>query len=226
MTDTTLVTDVQATTGDAALDATKETADQSTEISTQDQQTDPAKTEGDAATSDETKVEGEEDKAKKEEPEGAPEAYEDFTVPEGVELDPTVAEDLKGLAKELNLPQAKAQQVADLGVKMAEKWAADHLALVEKTSTEWTEASKADPEFGGAKLPATLAAASKALDTFGTPEFRELLNTSKLGNHPEFVRFVSRVGNATTEDSKLVTGGGTTVQATEDKFYPSMATKK
>lgn len=225
MTDTTLVTDVQETTGDAALEATQETATQVTENATQDQQTDTStQTEGDVAKSDETKIEGEE--AKKEEPQGAPEAYEDFVVPEGVELDPTVAEDLKGLAKELNLPQDKAQQIADLGVKMAEKWAADHLALVEKTSADWVAASKADPEFGGAKLPATLAAASKALDTFGTPEFRELLNTSKLGNHPEFVRFVSRVGNATTEDSKLVTGGGTTVQAVEDKFYPTMAPKK
>jgi hypothetical protein len=221
-----LVTATQETTDGAALDATKETADQSAESSTQEQQTDQTKTEEEAAKGDETKVEGEEDKAKKEEPEGAPEAYEDFTVPEGVELDATVAEDLKGLAKELNLPQAKAQQIADLGVKMAEKWAADHTALVEKTSEEWVAASKADPEFGGPKLQASLASAAKAIDTFGTPEFRALLNTSKLGNHPEFVRFVSRVGNATTEDSKLVTGGGTTVQSAEDKFYPTMATKK
>jgi len=37
-------------------------------------------------------------------PQGAPEAYEDFSVPEGVELDAELLGEFKNVAKELNLP--------------------------------------------------------------------------------------------------------------------------
>lgn len=50
-----------------------------------------------------------------------------------------------------------------------------------------------------------LAIAKKALDTYGTPEIRQLLETTGLGNNPEMIRFFWRVGKTLTEDG-TVTG--------------------
>jgi len=43
--------------------------------------------------------------------------------------------------------------------------------------------------------------AKKALDSFGTPELRTLLNESGIGNHPELIRFMVRAGKAISSDT-------------------------
>ena len=50
-------------------------------------------------------------------PEGAPEQYAEFALPEGFQVDTAVMDEFKGLAKELNLPQATAQKLVDLQAK-------------------------------------------------------------------------------------------------------------
>lgn len=139
-------------------------------------------------------------------PEGAPEAYEDFTVPEGVELDTEVLEEFKAAAKELNLPQAKAQLLTDMGVKLANKWATQQAESVASLRTEWVDTVKADKEIGGDKLPENLAGAKKVMDTFGTPELRELLN-GPVGDHPEVVRLLVRMSKAISEDTLVGASG-------------------
>lgn len=137
----------------------------------------------------------------------APESYEDFTYAEGVILDPEVSADLKTLAKELDLPQEQAQKVADLGAKLATKWQADLQDSITKASELWATDTKADKEIGGEKLTESLGAAKLALDKFGTPELRTLLDTSNLGNHPEVIRLLVRAGKAISDDTFV--GGGT-----------------
>lgn len=137
---------------------------------------------------------------------GAPETYEDFTLPEGVVLDDTTAGELKTLAKDLNLTQEQAQKVADLGAALSQRWAAGFQEQLTSASEEWATVTKADKEIGGEKLTGSLAGAKAALDKFGTPELRELLQTSRLGNHPEVVRLLARVGQAISDDNSVVTG--------------------
>lgn len=151
---------------------------------------------GDGAT--EEQVQGEEDKDK---PQGAPEAYEDFTFADGVEIDAEALGEFKDIAKELNLPQAEAQKVADLGAKMAQKWAESAVERHTATVAEWRSEAETDKEIGGDKLPETLAAAKRALDTFGTPEFRQLLDQTGLGSHREVLRFASNAGKTISEDT-------------------------
>jgi len=169
------------------------------------------------------KVEGDEGKETEgKETKGAPEQYEDFSAPEGVELDVELTGELKTLAKELNLSQADAQRVADLGAKLAEKFAGQQTEALAQARTEWTEQSRADKEFGGDKIDANLAVAKKALDTFGSPELKQLLNESGLGSHPEIIRAFYRAGKAISEDS-LVTGEtrkGATPKTPEAVLYP------
>jgi len=158
---------------------------QATEGQTTEAQADGGKTDGDQAK-----------------PEGAPEKYE-FKAPEGREFDPVVLEQFSEVAKELNLTNESAQKMID---RIAPALATRQENALAAAREEWGETSKADKEFGGDKLPENLALAKKALDTFGTPELRTLLEESGLGNHPEIVRAFYRAGKAISEDG-FVAGG-------------------
>ena len=132
-------------------------------------------------------------------PEGAPEAYE-FTPPEGHVLDDGVIGKFSEVAKELNLPQDKAQKVLDV---MAPAIAERQAAALQSMTQEWAESARADKEFGGEKLDENLAIAKTALDKFATPEFTKLLNDTGLGNHPEVLRVFVRAGKAISQDSVI-----------------------
>lgn len=153
-------------------------------------------------------------------PEGAPEQYEAFAFEEGKTLPDDMTADIQAIAKELNLPQSQAQKLADLALKRSEAAQASQMEALEKARTEWADAARADKEFGGDQLEANLGAARKALDAFGTPELRGLLNESGLGNHPEVIRFMVRAGKAISGD-RIVTGAAGAADAAPDarKLY-------
>lgn len=156
-------------------------------------------------------------------PAGAPEQYEDFKAPDGVTLDATVTGEFKTLAKELNLPQDQAQKVVDLGAKLMQQAQAQHATALTEAAAKWATDSTADKEFGGDKLQENLATAKKALDTFGSPELKTLLNESGLGNHPEIIRLLFKTGTAISED-RLVAGksGTTPATTTAQRMFPNM----
>lgn len=145
-----------------------------------------------------------EEKKDDDKPEGAPEKYE-FTAAEGVDLDTEALKDFEPVARDLNLTNEQAQKLVDAYPKIlagvqqrqAEAWQAQ--------TEEWAATVKADKEIGGDKLTANLGVAQRALDTFGTPELKEYLNGTGLGNHPELVKAFIKVGKAMSEDG-MVTG--------------------
>ena len=161
---------------------------------------------GDAA---ETKDEGEK-------PEGAPEKYE-WAAPEGVTLDESIMGSLSEVAKELNLSQDAAQKLVD---KMAPAMAQRQAAQVQAMQAEWRESSSGDAEFGGAKLAENMAVAKKALDAFATPEFRQLLEQTGMGNHPEVIRTFYRAGKAISEDG-LVSGSAPKAPRDARSLFPA-----
>lgn len=149
---------------------------------------------------------GNEDGGEGGEGKSAPTAYEDFDIPEGVSTfgEPVVAA-LGEVASELDLTQEQAQKVIDkLGPAQLEA----QQAVVSNVTKTWVDASRADKEVGGTNYRASLGNARRAVDRFATPEFRKLLvgKGTQLANHPEMLRFLSRVGAATSADRKIVTG--------------------
>lgn len=173
--------------------------------------------------------EAEKAKAKDEKDEryGAPEGdadYEAFTMPEGVTLDETGAKDLGALAKELNLSQASAQKIVDLAVAKAQRDAETGAAQLETVREGWRTATKSDKEFGGDKLDASLVTAQKALKQFGSPELNELVVGAGLGDHPEFIRLMVRVGNAISE-APIVNGGQPAAKDAASVLYPNLPRK-
>lgn len=152
-------------------------------------------------------------------PNGAPEKYE-FKAPEGRNFDNEVISSFSDIAKELNLSQESAQKILDkVGAKAAERQAQN----LEAIRQEWAQTSQADKEFGGDNIQSNLAVAKKALDTFGTPELRSLLNESGLGNHPELIRFFYRAGKAISEDQYVVTNGSSAANKPAVRDFASAA---
>lgn len=117
-----------------------------------------------------------------------------FDMPEGVEVDQASLDEFTGIAKELKLPADAAKKFVDLAAKR-EIVRAEAFAKQVET---WGNEVKADPELGKAE---NLATAKKAIDTFGTPELRDLLNSTGMGNHPEVIRLALKIGKAISEDT-------------------------
>jgi hypothetical protein len=130
-------------------------------------------TDSDASSSDSTEGNTEGDKADDGGQNGAPEAYADFDLPEGVTMDEALLESALPLFKELKLTQDQAQKLINL--------------QAERVQAGITEQS--------------IAVAQRAMDKFGTPELKDLMNDHGVGNHPEMIRFMYKVGRLTTEDN-------------------------
>ncbi|WP_336193791.1 peptidase [Klebsiella aerogenes] len=161
---------------------------------------DPEKPEESKAPDDGKQEEKEDD----DKPDGAPEKYE-FKAAEGVDLDTEALKDFEPVARELNLTNEQAQKLVDAYPKILAGVQQRQAEAWQEQTEEWAATVKADKEIGGDKLTANLGVAQRALDTFGTPELKEYLNGTGLGNHPELVKAFIKVGKAMSEDG-MVTG--------------------
>lgn len=126
---------------------------------------------------------------------GAPEAYE-FNIPEGFELDETLQEEFSAYAKEKGFSQEDVNKQLEFAERMLTRQTEIHRDQVEA----WAEEVRKDKELGGDKLKETQTVARGAIEKFGTPELKALLDSTGLGNHPELVKFAYRVGKQISED--------------------------
>lgn len=138
--------------------------------------------------------------------------YGEFTLPEGQELDSELLEQFVPLFKEAKLPQEAAQklveQYASVLPSIAEKVQAQVLEQVQtefkQKNEQFLESTRKDPEIGGIKLTESTAYCGRAIDAFcSTPQeaqaFKAAMNEMGMGNHPEVVRFLTRVGKSVSE---------------------------
>jgi hypothetical protein len=135
-------------------------------------------------------------------PPAAPATYE-FRAPEGKEYDSQLIGAYSEGAKKAGLTQEKAQQLLET---MAPILATRQQEQITAVQQGWIEAAKSDKEFGGDKFQENLGVAKKALEQFGSPELRTLLDQTSLGSHPEVIRLLVKAGKALAEDDRHVTG--------------------
>lgn len=175
----------------------------------------------------EQKVEG----GQSEEP-APPPSYEAFKVPEDVQLSPERITEFTKLLSDLEVT-GKADHAAmqEFGQKAIEFHVNEQKALVEtiqktqletweKTVIGWKDDFLKDPEIGGNRFQTTLDSANKFIKTHGgtaeqQKEFRNLLNTSGLGNHPTMIRILAQAGSAMSEGKPLA--ASTPVSAPKSK---------
>jgi hypothetical protein len=154
-----------------------------------------------------------------EQPQGAPEKYE-FKAPEDVTFDPQVIGEFEGVARELNLPQDKAQKVLDKMAPLIAKRQSENMqAQIDTAKKGWEAQVRSDKEFGGDAIDANLGIAEKALDTFGTPELKTLLKQTGMSHHPEVIRLLWKAGKAISESGTVVTGNSPGQGKTAQSFY-------
>ena len=145
----------------------------------------------------------------------APEKYE-FTAGKDQELDKEAVAAFEPIARELGLSNEQAQKIVDVyGSTIIPQIAKQQEAAWQKQVTEWAETLKADKELGSVE---SIGNAQKAMDQFGTPELKQYLNDSGLGNHPELFRIFSRIGKAMSEDG-FVSGSSENARSAADVLF-------
>lgn len=152
----------------------------------------------------------------------------ELKLPEGSSLDASYLEQTKALAKELGLSQEAAQKLVERDSGLMSSAHERNMATVREKTEQWAKDAQADKEIGGNNFQSSVTDARTALDKFGTPEFKNMLNQSGVGNHPELIRLLSRVGKAMRED-KMVTTSSQPARAQKsfaEAFYPSMSANK
>ena len=156
--------------------------------------------------------------------EGAPEAYTEFALPEGVQLPADLATEFGGLAKELGLPQAQAQRVVDIAAKMVNAAQQQQVDTVTTVHKDWRAACATDKEFGGEKLGENLARAKAAMEATASPQLQVLLDRSGLGNNPEVIRHFLKVAPAFLPDTFVPGGKAPTAAAATNaqRMFPNM----
>ena len=145
---------------------------------------------------------------------GVPETYA-LTTPEGLALDGAAIAEATPVFRELGLSNAAANKLMPVAAQFAQRVQDQAnrqlLSHVQAERKAWLDAARADPEIGGAKWSETIATAASALDRLGFTKgssFRNLLDESGLGNHPDMIRAFVKVGKAVAEDNDFVLGGG------------------
>ncbi len=148
---------------------------------------------------------------------GAPEAYADFTAPEGYTIDKAAIDAFVPVAKELGLTQDQAQKLVTLQAQQMIEAAKAPAATYEATRNTWQAQVRADPDLAKAVngdktgLDAVKLDIGRALNAIGDPtlaaEFKSAMDLTGAGDHPAFVKTLWKLSQFATE-GKHVTGGG------------------
>lgn len=156
-------------------------------------------------------------------PQGAPEEYADFTMPEGMEVNKPFLDAAQPVLKELGLSQIQAQKLIDMYAGQVQADSKANSDSHNQVVKDWVNEAKSDKEIGGDKFDENVGIAKRGIDKFGTPKLVEVLEQTGLGSHPEFIRLFTRVGKLITEDDP----GGSEAASTSEKtdaetLYPDL----
>lgn len=150
-----------------------------------------------------------------------PESYTEFSLPDGVTMDPEYLASLTPVLKDMGLTQEAAQKFIEAQAKLFQTQEDTRLDAFNQLTQNWLTASKTDKEIGGENFEQNVQAARLALTKFGTPELTELFADYGVGNHPEVIRIFTRIGKLLKEDQPGNLTAPTTEKLTRtDILYP------
>ncbi|MBA0089301.1 MAG: hypothetical protein HRJ53_30285, partial [Acidobacteria bacterium Pan2503] len=141
---------------------------------------------------------------------GAPEAYADWNVPEGFELDADVGKEINTLFKASNLSQEAGQKLIDFYTEKTKEAFEAPFEAYKEMRERWRTETKADPEIG-AKLDQVKITVHRALDSLGDPklksDFVKAMDETGMGDNPTFIKVLNRLATKLTEGT-FVAGNG------------------
>lgn len=159
-------------------------------------------------------------KGTKEELRGAPEKYEAFVLPQEYTADEVATKEFGDLAKDLDLSQAGAQKLVDLHLKGLKSLSEGLYGQWKDLKEGWRKEARADKEIGGSNYGPAVERGKAALRQFGTPGLFKLLAEYGIGDHPEMIRFASKVGAALGEDTIETGGTADKPKSLADRMFP------
>lgn len=139
-------------------------------------------------------------------PKVAPEKY-DLKLPEGSLMKPARLEKIAAFAKAKGLSQEDAQAYLEQENQAVKDHVEGEKAQVEESIVKWVKDGEADKEIGGEAFKMNVELAKRVVDRFGTDLLKTDLNSTGLGNHPELVRLLVRIGKSMSEDQLILPGG-------------------
>lgn len=160
-------------------------------------------------------------------PTGAPDKY-DLKVDQGSAFEGDVRTTFESVAKKHGLSNAAAQELlSEVSPKLVAQRAAQIDSAIAAQRREWHTQSVNHPVWGGAKLPETLATASRALALAG-PSLPQFLKDTGLDMHPLIIEWAAHVGRAIAPDRVVTSAPGETAARQTDGqvFFGKVADKK
>lgn len=131
---------------------------------------------------------------------GRPEAPNQYKLPtvEGVELDKAKVEAVSKMMHETGITQTQAERL--FGWYAGDMKAAldAHKQSEEVRKTQATEALKGEWKD---KFDAQLDLAKRAFNTFADDKLKEFVSSSGLGDNPDFIRLMNKIGSGMMEDT-------------------------
>lgn len=145
--------------------------------------------------------------------------YEQFKTPENFKMGDEQFKTFTGILSDLEtkgktdhaLVQEFGQKAVDYHVaevtKQVENYNKSLQDSWDKQRNDWKESFMKDPDLGGDKAPETVQTALSFVRLYGgneqqQTEFRELMNSSGLGNHPAVIRLLANAGKALTKEGQ------------------------
>lgn len=141
-----------------------------------------------------------------------PETYADFKAPEGLTLNKEAIAEALPVFKELGLTQEQAQRLVEIQAKRDSATAKGPQDAYQTMRADWVKDTLANPELatGGKLKPEVSQTISRGIDSMGADKaakFREIVNTTGIGDHPDFVAAIYEMAKSVTE-GRPVQGGG------------------
>lgn len=135
--------------------------------------------------------------------------YEPFALPDGLTIEPDKLNGYTEILGKHSLPQEAGQELLNLYIAERQKDAVQTVAQQHQAFADmrkgWQEGVRTDPEIGGANFHTAMDAVASVRDRF-IPQsgpvkeaFDKFLVTTGAGDHPEFLRFIARIGAAFRE---------------------------
>lgn len=144
--------------------------------------------------------------------------YEDFNIPDHVELNEGIMREFKEFSASKALSQKEAQSLIDMQLRVnaeqAEGWF--------RQTESWAREIEADKVYGGKNFGRTVASANKVLGNFDkSGKVTEFLQSSGYGNNPDIIRFLADIHKKHMADDAIVHGSRAwNEQRLVDRLWP------
>lgn len=133
--------------------------------------------------------------------------YTKLAVPEGMKLAESELKEVTAFAQSNNLSLEQAQALVTEAAKSAKSAVEQQQQRFDTMRATYAESLAKDKDWGGDKLQETQRLATQTAMRYFTPVLKDLLNRTGLGDNPDLIIAMAKIGKQISED-KVLTGKG------------------